>query len=90
MEQMENKTGHTGTKAYLGNMGTPKSNKIFLGNTGTQGRFCWEQRTMVPSPLGGLHHCSKFGKGDVSRVSPSSKQTSLSVLCTRKIKIEMA
>ena len=44
-----NKTGNTGTNAYFREQGTPaKIEEILLGNTGTQGNFCWEQGNMDP------------------------------------------
>ena len=41
-EQKENKTGNKHTKIE----------EILLGNTGTQGKFCWEQGNMNPLPPG--------------------------------------
>ena len=47
-EQEENKAGNMGTKAVFREQGTAKSQKMHLGNKGTQGKFCWEQESMDP------------------------------------------
>ena len=42
-EQKENKTENTGTKVYFREQGTPKIEKILLGN----GRNTWNKGTMT-------------------------------------------
>ena len=47
IEGLPGALGNKGTKAYFWEQGTPKSKKYSLsGNTGTQGKFCWEQGNM--------------------------------------------
>ena len=50
-EQKENKTGNTGikgNKSIFQGTGNTKIEEILLGNTGTQGKSCWEQGNMDP------------------------------------------
>ena len=47
-EQKENNDGNTGTKAMFREQENRKKN--LLGNKGTQGKFCWEQRNMDSPP----------------------------------------